>query len=68
MLFRSGPIVSWPPPLWLIHSFNLSSGFFFPLLLRGFIDFGFWMVYGSCVAGFVGYGGWFECFVGLGGG
>ena len=42
--------------------------FFFPLLLRGFIDFGFWMVYGSCVAGFVGYGGWFGCFVGLGGG
>ena len=63
-----GPIVSWPPPPSLIHSFNLSSGFFFPLLLRVFIDFGFWMVYGSCVVGFVGYGGWFGCFVGLGGG
>ena len=42
-----GPTVSWPPPPSLIHSFNLSSGFFFPLLLWSFIDLGFWMVYGS---------------------
>ena len=64
-----GPTVSWPLPPSLIHSFNFNSGFFFfPLLLCGFIDLGFWMVYGSWVVGFVGCGGWLGCFVGFCGG
>ena len=42
--------------------------FFFPLLLRGFTNLGFWMVYGSWVVGFVGCDGWLGCFVSLGGG